>query len=79
MMRVVCRLPVDPILHAGCRDEVDSETGKVVKTAKQAMMELAAQSPNLRPCPKKTGFLNGGWVEKKSCKRCMNCKKWWEE
>ena len=79
MLRVVCSLSVDPVRHAGCCDEVDPETGEILKTPEQVMMELAAQYPRLRPCGRETDFLHGGWVEKKCCTRCKNCKKWWDE
>ena len=79
VLRVVCKLQVDPVRHLGCMDVIDAETGEVLKTAKDVMMEQAAQYPDLRPCGRETEFLRGGWAEKKSCKRCKNCKKWWDE
>lgn len=79
MLRVVCSLPVDPKRHLGCVDTIDPQTGEVIRTAEQAMYEAAALHPELRPCGRETEMLRGGWAEKTSCKRCKNCKKWWEE
>ena len=80
MLRIVCTLPVDPKRHLGCVDIIDQQTGEVIKTAEQVMRDKAKdQQEELRPCGRETEYMRGGWADKKSCIRCKNCKRWWEE
>jgi|GEM_PF-6777381 len=79
MLRVVCDLPVDARIHAGCCDKVDATTGEVLKTAEELMKEACASHPNLRPCGLKTDMMNGGWAVKATCRKCQHLKRMWEE
>ena len=79
MLRVVCKLPVDARIHAGCCDKVDEATGEVLKTAEELMKEACASHPNLRPCGLKTDMMNGGWAVKATCRKCPHLKRMWEE
>jgi len=79
MLRVVCDLHVDARIHAGYTDVIDEATGEIVKTAEDLMKEACERNPELRPCARKTDILNGGWAEKKTCRKCPHMKRMWEE
>ena len=65
-MKIRCRLDFDPRADLGLMDLIDYETGEVLKTAEQAVLELCREHPDLRPCAKRgpDGKPNR-WVEKR--------------
>ena len=79
-MKIKCRLDFDPRADLGIIDLIDYETGEVLKTAEDAVLEACREHPNLRPCAKQgaDGKPNR-WVEKRrGCLRgkhgrCENC------
>ena len=80
-MKIRCKLDVDVRRDLGLIDRIDPETGRVIQTAKEYVIEACKRHPDLRPCAKRDrdGKPNR-WVEKRrGCilqggkKRCENC------
>lgn len=79
-MKIKCHLDFDARADLGLMDRIDSETGEVLKTAEDAVMEACRDHPDLRPCAKRgPDGKPYRWVEKRrGCLRgkhgrCENC------
>ena len=80
-MKIRCKLDVDVRRDLGLIDRIDPETGKVIQTAKEYVIEACKRHPDLRPCAKRgPDGKPARWVEKRrGCilnngkSRCENC------
>ena len=66
MLKIRCGLDFDPYKDLGLCDKVDPETGEVIQTAWEAVIEGCREHPDIRPCAKRG--LDGKpfrWVEKR--------------
>ncbi len=60
----------DPRLAGYC-DQIDPETGEVLKSAWDALREAARRSPDLRPCPRFRGSRGTwNWIYRTTCLKC---------
>ena len=66
VVKIKCRLDFDARRDIGLCDIIDPETGEVLKTAEEALIEGCREHPDLRPCSKRgpDGKPNR-WVEKR--------------
>ena len=81
LVKIKCNLDFDARRDIGFLDKIDPETGEVLKTAEELVLEACREHPNLRPCAKRghDGKPNR-WVEKaRGCilnngkSRCEKC------
>lgn len=82
-MKILCRLKFDVRRDLGLIDRVDPETGEVIQTAEDYVIEACKKHPDLRPCAKRgADGKPARWVEKRrGCLlqggkvRCEHCAK----
>ena len=80
-MKIRCRLDFDARRDLGLIDRVDPETGEVLQTAEEHVVEACKRHPDLRPCAKRgPDGKPFRWVEKRrGCilqggkRRCEHC------